>query len=90
MKSSSLYMEHMRRRASTHLPNNFARLVIEDSKHGWAEGIVNQLRLVAVTGILCVATTVSVHWMQMQRAQQASLQAWAATAAKIQVLEETI
>jgi hypothetical protein len=90
MKSSSLYMEHMRRRAGAQLPNDFARAVIEDSKRGWGEGIVSQLRLVAVTGMLCVATAVSVHWMQMQRAQEASLQAWTTTAAEIQVLEESI
>jgi hypothetical protein len=83
-------MEHMRRRASTHLPNDFARTVIEDSKRGWGEVVVGRMRLVAVTGMLCVATAVSVHWMQMQRAQEASLQAWATTAAKIQVLEESI
>jgi hypothetical protein len=48
------------------------------------------MRLVAVTGLLCVATTVSVHWMQLQRAEEANLQAWATTAAEIQVLEESI
>ena len=90
MKSSSLYMEHMRRRASAHLPHDFARAVIEDSKRGWGEGLVSRMRLVAVTGVLCVATTVSVHWMQLQRAEEANLQAWATTAAEIQVLEESI
>jgi hypothetical protein len=90
MKTSSLYMEHMRRRARTHLPNDFARAVIEDSKRGWADGVVNRMRLVAVTGLLCVATAVSVHWMQLQRAQEANLQAWATTAAEMQLIEESI
>jgi len=90
MKTSSLYMEHLRRRARTHLPNDFARIVIEDSRHGWAEGIVDRIRLIAVTGALCVITTMSIHWMQLQRAQEANRQAWVTTAAQIQVLEESI
>jgi hypothetical protein len=90
MKTSSLYMEHMRRRARTHLPANFARVVVEDSRQSWTEGIVNRMRLIGVTGVLCVVTVVSVHWMQLQRAQQENLQAWATAAAEVQVLEESI
>ena len=91
MKIETLYVEHQRRHARTQLPPDFARRVIEDarSKTGVA-GLAVQLRLMAITGTLCVMAAVSMHWVQVQYTQEQNLQTWATTVEQIRVLEESI
>ena len=91
MKIESLYVEHQRRYARTQLPPDFAQRVIEEARRN--AGIASlsvRLRLVAITGALCVMGAISMHWIQTQYAQQENLQSWTRTAEQIRVIEETI
>jgi hypothetical protein len=91
MKIESLYVEHQRRYARAQLPPNFARLVIDEARHNAGRAsLAVRLRLIAITGALCVTGAVSMHWFQMQHAQEQNLQNWTTTAEQIRVLEETI
>jgi len=91
MKIESLYIEHQRRYARTQLPPDFARRVIEEARqNAGVAGLAVRLRLIAITGALCVTAAVSMHWIQMQYTQQQNLQTWATTAEQIRVLEESI
>ena len=91
MKIESLYVEHQRNYARTQLPPDFARRVIEEARQrGGAAGLAFRLRLVAITGVLCVMAAMSMHWIQMQYTQEQNLQTWATTAQQIRVLEESI
>jgi hypothetical protein len=91
MKIESLYLEHQRRYAGTLLPPDFARRVIEEARHNAGIApLAVRLRLIAITGALCVMGAVSTHWIQMQYAQQQNLQNWTTTAEQIRVLEESI
>ena len=91
MKIETLYVERQRRYARTQLPPDFAQRVIEEAQQN--AGIASlsvRLRLVAITGALCVMGAVSMHWLQIQYAQQQNLQNWTRTAEQIRVIEETI
>jgi hypothetical protein len=91
MKIETLYVEHQRRYARTQLPPDFARRVIEDARHH--SGVASpgvRLRLMAITGTLCVMAAVSMHWVQVQYTQEQNLQTWATTVEQIRVLEESI
>ena len=91
MKIESLYVEHQRRYARTQLPPDFAQRVIEEARRNvGVAGLAVRLRLIAITGALCVMAAVSMHWIQMQYTQQQNLQTWATTAEQIRVLEESI
>ncbi len=96
MKIESLYIEHQRRYARTQLPPDFARRVIEDAledarrRSDGVAGLALRLRLMAITGALCVMGAVSMHWIQTRYTQEQNLQTWAITAQQIRVLEETI
>jgi hypothetical protein len=91
MKIESLYVEHQRRYARTQLPPDFAQRVIEEARrNAGVAGLAVRLRLVAITGALCVMAAVSMHWIQMQYTQEQNLQTWATTAEQIRVLEESI
>lgn len=91
MKTESLYVEHQRRYARTQLRPDFARSVIDDARRNAGRvALAVRLRLVAITGALCVVGAVSMHWMQMQYAEQQNVQAWTTTAEQIRVLEESI
>jgi hypothetical protein len=91
MKIESLYVEHQRRYARTQLPPDFAQRVIEEARrNAGVAGLAVRLRLVAITGALCVMAAVSMHWIQMQYTQQQNLQTWTTTAEQIRVLEESI
>jgi hypothetical protein len=91
MKIESLYVEHQRRYARTQLPADFAQRVIEEARqNAGGAGLAVRLRLIAITGALCVMAAVSMHWIQMQYTQQQNLQTWATTAEQIRVLEESI
>lgn len=91
MKIESLYVEHQRHYARTQLPPDFARRVIEEARqNAGVAGLAVRLRLVAITGALCVMAAVSMHWIQMQYTQEQNLQTWATTAEQIRVLEESI
>jgi hypothetical protein len=91
MKIESLYLEHQRRYARTQLPPDFAQRVIEEARrNAGVAGLAVRLRLIAITGALCVMAAVSMHWIQMQYTQQQNLQTWATTAEQIRVLEESI
>jgi len=91
MKIESLYVEHQRRYARTHLPPDFARSVIEEARrNAGVAGLAVRLRLIAITGALCVMGAISMHWLQMQHTEQQNLQTWATTAEQIRVLEESI
>jgi hypothetical protein len=91
MKIESLYVEHQRRYARTQLPPDFAQRVIEEARrNAGVAGLAVRLRLIAITGALCVMAAVSMHWIQMQYTQQQNLQTWATTAEQIRVLEESI
>jgi hypothetical protein len=91
MKIESLYAEHQRRYARTQLPPDFAQRVIEEARrNAGVAGLAVRLRLIAITGALCVMAAVSMHWLQMQYTQQQNLQTWATTAEQIRVLEESI
>jgi len=91
MKIESLFVEHQRRYARMQLPPDFARSVIDDARRNAARaGLAVRLRLVAITGALCVVGAVSTHWMQMQYTEQQNVQAWTTTAEQIRVLEESI
>ena len=92
MKIESLYVDHQRRYARTQLPPDFARRVIADARHQTAgvAGVAVRLRLMAITGALCVMGAVSMHWVQTQYTQEQNLQTWATTAEQIRVLEESI
>lgn len=91
MKIESLYVEHQRRQARTQLPSDFAQRVIEEARRNvGVAGLAVRLRLIAITGALCVMAAVSMHWIQMQYTQQQNLQTWATTAEQIRVLEESI
>ena len=91
MKIESIYVEHQRRYARTQLPPDFAQRVIEEARrNAGVAGLAIRLRLVAITGALCVMAAVSMHWIQMQYTQEQNLQTWATTAEQIRVLEESI
>ena len=91
MKIESLYVEYQRRYARTQLPPDFARRVIEEARqNAGVAGLAVRLRLVAITGALCVMGAVSTHWIQMQYTQEQNLQTWTTTAEQIRVLEESI
>jgi hypothetical protein len=91
MKIESLFVEQQRHYARTQLPPDFARRVIEDARrNAGVAGLAVRLRLVAITGALCVMAAVSMHWIQLQYTQQQNLQTWATTAEQIRVLEESI
>lgn len=92
MKIESLYVEHQRRYARAQLPPDFARQVIEDARRRTVgiDGVAVRLRLMAITGALCVMGAVSMHWIQTQYTQEQNLQTWATTAQQIRVLEESI
>ena len=91
MKIETLYVEHQRRYARTQLPPDFARSVIEDARrNAGMAGLAVRLRLIAITGALCVMGAVSMHWIEMQYTEQQNLQTWATTAEQIRVLEESI
>jgi hypothetical protein len=91
MKIESQFVEHQRRYARTQLPSDFARRVIEEARqNAGAAGLTVRLRLVAITGALCVMAAMSMHWIQLQYTQQQNLQTWATTAEQIRVLEESI
>ena len=91
MKIESLYVEHQRRYARTQLPPDFARSVIAEARqNAGITGLAVRLRLIAITGALCVMGAVSMHWFQMQYTQQQNLQNWTTTAEQIRVLEESI
>jgi len=88
MKTSALYMELMRRRASENLPPAFPRQVLQRAIQRRAERV--RLQIAAVTALLCVATAVSIHHVRTTIAQRTSLAAWSETAAQARVLEESI
>ena len=91
MKIETLYVEHQRRYARAQLPPDFARSVIEDARrNAGMAGLALRLRLIAITGALCVMGAVSMHWIEMQYTEQQNLQTWATTAEQIRVLEESI
>ena len=91
MKIETLFVEHQRRYARTQLPPDFARSVIDDARRNAGRaGLAVRLRLVAITGVLCVIGAVSTHWLQMQYTEQQNVQAWTTTAEQIRVLEESI
>jgi hypothetical protein len=91
MKIESLYVEHQRRYAQTLLAPDFARNVIEEARqNAGVAGLALRLRLIAITGVLCVMAAVSTHWIQTEYAQQQNLQNWTTTAEQIRVLEESI
>jgi hypothetical protein len=91
MKIESQFVEHQRRHARAQLPPDFARRVIEEARqNAGVAGLALRLRLVAITGVLCVMGAVSMHWIQMQYTQQQNLQTWTTTAEQIRVLEESI
>ena len=91
MKIETLYVEHQRRYARMQLPSDFARSVIEDARrNAGMAGLAVRLRLIAITGALCVMGAVSMHWIEMQYTEQQNLQTWATTAEQIRVLEESI
>ncbi len=93
MKIESLYVDQQRRFARTQLPPDFARRVIEDARHqstGIAGLAAVRLRLMAITGALCVMGAVSMHWIQTQYTQEQNLETWATTVQQIRVLEESI
>jgi hypothetical protein len=88
MKTSSRYMQHLQRQAGGRLPPDFARRVIEDAKRRRYAFV--QIKLMVITGALCVVTSVSVHWLKIQSAEKQSLAEWAQVTAQIQALEEAI
>ena len=91
MKIESLYLEHQRRYARTLLPPDFALSVIEEARHNAGIATLSvRLRLVAITGALCVMGAISMHWIQTQYTQQENLQSWTRAAEQIRVIEETI
>jgi hypothetical protein len=91
MKIESLYIEHQRSHARSQLPPDFARRVIEEARqNAGAAGLAIRLRLIAITGALCVTAAISVHWIQTHYTQEQNLQTWATTAEQIRVLEESI
>lgn len=91
MKIESLYVEHQRRHARSQLPPDFARRVIDEARQNAGRaGLALRLRLVAITGALCVTAAVSMHWIQTNYAQEQNLQTWTTTAEQIRVLEESI
>ena len=91
MKIETLFVEHQRRYARTQLPPDFARSVIEEARRNAGRvRLATRLRLVAITGALCVIGAVSTHWLQMQYTEQQNVQAWTTTAEQIRVLEESI
>jgi hypothetical protein len=88
MKNSKLYMDQVRRRARTQLSPTFARDVINEAarqSHTRA-----QFRIAAITALICILTTISVHWLHTRVTEQKNLQAWNRTVAQIRVLEESI
>jgi len=91
MKIEALYLEHQRRYARTQLPPEFARRVIDEARrNAGVAGLAVRLRLIAITGTLCVMAAVSMHWFQLQYTEERNLQSWATTVEQIRVLEESI
>lgn len=91
MKIEALYVEHQRRYARAQLPPDFAQRVIDDARrNAGVASLAARLRLVAITGALCVMGAISLHWIDLQYTQQQNLQTWATTAEQIRVLEESI
>jgi len=88
MKTSSRYMQHLQRQAGSRLPSDFARRVVEDAKRRrYAFG---QLRLMVITGALCVVTTISVHWVTTKSTEKQNIAAWTQVTTQIQVFQEAI
>jgi hypothetical protein len=88
MKISTAYMEEMRRRAREHLSPTFARNVIQAAAHQRRACL--QLRIAAVTAVVCIVTAISVHWVRTEFTERRNLEAWNRAAAQIRVLEESI
>ena len=91
MKIEQLFAEHQRSYARTQLPPDFARRVIDEARrNAGIAPLAVRLRLIAITGVLCIIGAVSTHWMQTQYAEAQNVQAWTTTAEQIRVLEESI
>jgi hypothetical protein len=88
MKNSKLYMDQMRRRARTKLSRSFARGVINEAAR--QSHTRSQFRIAAITVLICILTTISVHWLRTRATEQNNLEAWNRTVAQIRVLEESI
>jgi|HubBroStandDraft_6_1064221.scaffolds.fasta_scaffold1667232_1 hypothetical protein len=88
MKTSSRYMQHLQRQAGGRLPPDFARRVLEGAKR--RRHAYEQLRLMVITGVLCVVTTVSVHWVKTRSTENQNIAAWTQVTMQIQALEEAI
>jgi uncharacterized protein YaiE (UPF0345 family) len=81
-------MQQLQRQAGSRLPPDFARQVVEDAKRRrYAFG---QIRLMVITGALCVVTTVSVHWVKTQSTEKQNIAAWTQVTRQIQAFEEAI
>ena len=91
MKIETLYLQQQRRYAAACLPPDFARMVIDEARRNAGRaGVAVRLRLVAITGALCVIGALSLTWVQTQYAQEQNLKNWMTTAEQIRVLEESI
>ena len=88
MKTSSRYMQHLQRQAGGRLPPDFARRVVEDAKRRRHSS--GQLRLMVITGALCVVTTISVHWIATKSTEKQNIASWTQVSMQIQALEEAI
>jgi hypothetical protein len=88
MKTAVRYLDWARRRARRELPPDFARRVIEDARHRRRSAA--QMRLVAITGALCVIAAVATHLIGNRIVNQTNLAAWQDTAARTRIFEEAI
>ena len=88
MKTSALYMQHMRRVVREYLPPTFSRQIVNRACRRRIERV--RLQIVAITALACIATAVFVHQVQTNIAQRTNLEAWNETAAQVRVLEESL
>lgn len=88
MNPETNYLKEMRMRAGSHLTPGFATSVMRDAQARRRRSQRN--RLAAMTGALCVALVIAVHWMMTAQTNRKNLEMWSKAARQITVLEETI
>ena len=88
MKSDRLFFYKLQLEASRHLPPHFARQVIHKARHDCRR--VRERRVVAITGAICLALAVSLHWFIKTAADRDNLAQWDSTSAQIWSIESSL
>jgi hypothetical protein len=89
LNGDSRYLLMLRQQAATQLPPDFARQVIERSSQ-LQRRRGKQIRVMALTGVLCAVLVVVVHIISWKIVEHENLDSWAATAAQAYALEVSL